>query len=30
VVDAIQSVDRDGRDRPVEPVTMERVTVSSD
>jgi cyclophilin family peptidyl-prolyl cis-trans isomerase len=30
VVDAIQSVDRDGRDRTVEPVTMERVTVSSD
>src|SRR5690348_1558224 len=30
VVDAIQSVDRDGRDRPVEPVTMDKVTVSSD
>jgi cyclophilin family peptidyl-prolyl cis-trans isomerase len=30
VVDAIQSVDRDGRDRPVEPVTMEKVTVTSD
>src|SRR5690349_24670269 len=29
VVDAIQGVDRDGRDRPVEPVTMEKVTVSS-
>jgi peptidyl-prolyl cis-trans isomerase B (cyclophilin B) len=29
VVDAIQSVDRDGRDRPVEPVTMEKVPVSS-
>src|SRR5579871_3554407 len=28
VVDAIQSVDRDGRDRPVEPVTMEKVTVT--
>jgi cyclophilin family peptidyl-prolyl cis-trans isomerase len=30
VVEAIESVDRDGRDRPVEPVTMEKVTVSSD
>jgi cyclophilin family peptidyl-prolyl cis-trans isomerase len=30
VVDAIQSVARDGRDRPVEPVTMEKVTVSSE
>ena len=30
VVDAIQSVDRDGRDRPVEPVTMDKVTVSSE
>ena len=30
VVDSIQSVDRDGRDRPVEPVTMEKVTVSSE
>jgi cyclophilin family peptidyl-prolyl cis-trans isomerase len=30
VVDAIQSVDRDDRDRPVEPVTMEKVTVSSE
>jgi len=28
VVDAIQSVDRDGRDRPTEPVTMQKVTVS--
>ncbi|MGZ6758361.1 MAG: peptidylprolyl isomerase [Gaiellaceae bacterium] len=28
VVNAIQSVERDGRDRPVEPVTMEKVTVS--
>jgi hypothetical protein len=30
VVDAIQNVDRDGRDRPTEPVTMQKVTVSSD
>ncbi len=30
VVDAIQRVDRDGRDRPVEPVTMEKVTVSAE
>jgi cyclophilin family peptidyl-prolyl cis-trans isomerase len=30
VVDAIQSVDRDGRDRPVEPVTMTKVTVGSE
>jgi cyclophilin family peptidyl-prolyl cis-trans isomerase len=30
VVDAIQSVDRDGRDRPVEAVTMEKVIVSSE
>jgi cyclophilin family peptidyl-prolyl cis-trans isomerase len=30
VVDAIQSVARDDRDRPVEPVTMEKVTVSSE
>ena len=30
VVDAIQSVDRDGRDRPVEPITMDKVTVSSE
>ena len=30
VVDAIQSVERDGRDKPVEPVTMEKVTVSSE
>jgi len=30
VVDAIQSVDRDGRDRPTEPVTMQKVTVSSE
>jgi cyclophilin family peptidyl-prolyl cis-trans isomerase len=30
VVEAIESVDRDGRDRPVEAVTMEKVTVSSD
>jgi cyclophilin family peptidyl-prolyl cis-trans isomerase len=29
VVDAIESVDRDGSDRPVEPVTMEKVTVAS-
>jgi cyclophilin family peptidyl-prolyl cis-trans isomerase len=29
VVDAIQRVDRDGRDRPVEPVTMDKVTVSA-
>jgi len=29
VVEAIQSVERDGRDRPVEQVTMEKVTVSS-
>jgi len=28
VVNAIQGVERDGRDRPVEPVTMEKVTVS--
>jgi cyclophilin family peptidyl-prolyl cis-trans isomerase len=30
VVDAIQSVDRDGRDRPTEPVTMDKVTVSTE
>jgi cyclophilin family peptidyl-prolyl cis-trans isomerase len=30
VVDAIQSVERDGRDRPVEPVTMEKVTVGAE
>ncbi len=30
VVEAIQHVDRDGRDRPVEPVTMEKVTVSAE
>ena len=30
VVDAIQNVDRDGRDRPSEPVTMQKVTVSSE
>jgi peptidyl-prolyl cis-trans isomerase B (cyclophilin B) len=30
VVDAIESVGRDGRDRPVEPVTMEKVSVSSE
>jgi cyclophilin family peptidyl-prolyl cis-trans isomerase len=30
VVDAIQSVDRDGRDKPVEPVTMEKVTVNAE
>ncbi len=30
VVEAIEGVDRDGRDRPVEPVTMEKVTVSSE
>src|SRR6186997_80361 len=30
VVESIQNVDRDGRDRPVEPVTMEKVTVSSE
>jgi cyclophilin family peptidyl-prolyl cis-trans isomerase len=30
IVDAIQSVERDARDRPVEPVTMEKVTVTSD
>ena len=28
VVDAISGVDRDGSDRPREPITMERVTVS--
>ena len=28
VVDSIQSVDRDGRDRPTEPITMQKVTVS--
>ena len=30
VVDAIQSVDRDGRDRPTEPVTMDKVTVTAE
>ena len=30
VVDSIQSVDRDGRDRPTEPVTMQKVTVTSE
>ncbi|HYX85869.1 MAG TPA: peptidylprolyl isomerase [Gaiellales bacterium] len=30
VVDAISGVDRDARDRPREPVTMSRVTVSDD
>ena len=30
VVDAIQNVDRDGRDRPTEPVTMQKVTVTSE
>ena len=30
VVDAIQNVDRDGRDKPVEPVTMEKVTVNAE
>jgi cyclophilin family peptidyl-prolyl cis-trans isomerase len=30
VVESIQNVNRDGRDRPVEPVTMEKVTVSSE
>ena len=30
VVEAIEGVDRDGRDRPVEPVTMEKVTVTSE
>jgi cyclophilin family peptidyl-prolyl cis-trans isomerase len=30
VVEAIEGVDRDGRDRPVEPITMETVTVSSE
>ena len=29
-MDAIQSVDRDGRDKPVEPVTMEKVTVNAE
>jgi cyclophilin family peptidyl-prolyl cis-trans isomerase len=28
VVDAIQSVDRDARDRPSEPVLMNRVTIA--
>jgi cyclophilin family peptidyl-prolyl cis-trans isomerase len=30
VVDAIESVETDGRDRPREPVTMERVTVAEE
>ena len=30
VVDAIGGVERDSRDRPVEPITMERVTVSEE
>jgi peptidyl-prolyl cis-trans isomerase B (cyclophilin B) len=30
VVEAIERADRDGRDRPVEPITMEKVTVTSE